>query len=111
MKMIPGFKVHMNKADGSSYINKTLGLYVIDSVSKESDGKLWQHVSLSRKSRLPTYDDIKLVKSLFIGDNKDAIQVFPKIENHVNIHPYCLHLWSCLEGSPLPDFTHGTGMI
>lgn len=29
---------------------------------------------------------------------------------HVNKHPYCLHLWRCLDGDVVPDFTRG-GLI
>lgn len=99
------------RIDGSAWANKTLGLFVIESTNKEQDGKMCKHVSLSRKSRLPSYDDMKIVKKQFIGDDRDAIQVFPKSSNHVNIHEYCLHLWCCLDGSPLPDFTNGSGSI
>lgn len=99
------------RIDGKAWINKPLGLVVISSTNKEQDGKLWQHVSLSRKSRIPTYDDMKYVKSLFIGDDKTAYQIFSKLDNHVNIHPYCLHLWCCLDGEILPDFTNGAGSI
>jgi hypothetical protein len=28
-----------------------------------------------------------------------------------NIHPNCLHLFCCLDGDPLPDFTGGMGTI
>lgn len=106
-----GWNEIQKRIDGSAWENKSLGLFVIESTHREQDGKLWLHVSLSRKSKLPSYDDIKIVKSVFIGDNNEAIQVFPKQENHVNIHPNCLHLWHCLEGSPLPDFTNGSGSI
>lgn len=100
------------KIDGSAWVNKSLGLYVIESSAKEADGNSWKHVSLSRKSRLPTYEDMKIVKSKFIGDDIEAYQVFPAASDHVNIHEYCLHLWSRVDGKKaLPDFTHGKGMI
>ncbi len=99
------------RIDGSAWFNKALGLYVIESCATEKDGKKWYHVSLSRKSRLPSYEDMKLVKDHFIGKQNQAIQVFAPESEHVNIHPYCLHLWHCLEGSPLPDFTNGSGSI
>lgn len=97
--------------DGSSYVSKRFKLFVISSKSKELDGYVWQHVSVSRLDRkMPTYEQLKLVKSHFIGDDKMAIQCFPPISNHVNIHKTCLHLWSC-EKDIIPDFTHGMGMI
>lgn len=99
------------RIDGAAWTNKALGLVVIESTATEKDGKKWYHVSLSRKSRLPSYDDMKVVKDHFIGKHNHAIQVFAPESEHVNLHSYCLHLWHCLEGSPLPDFTQGTGSI
>lgn len=97
--------------DGRAYQNKSAGLIVISSVGNY-DGRWWQHVSVSRRSRMPTYDDLALVKRLFVGEHAMALQVFPKASDHVNLHPYCLHLWSPVDGeSPLPDFTRGTGSI
>ncbi|HBE17065.1 MAG TPA: hypothetical protein DDW51_05500 [Cyanobacteria bacterium UBA11367] len=86
-------------------------LKVLMSVSVEEDNELWIHVSLSHRNRLPTYEEMKVVKSIFIGNEQDAIQIFPRLSNHVNIHPYCLHLWSCLNPNKFPDFTRGLGMI
>lgn len=99
------------KDDGFMWFNLNKGLTVISSIAKEQDGKTWLHVSFSRKSRIPDYKDIVLIKRLFIGDNNQAIQVFPKKKDHVNIHPYCLHLWHCIDGCCLPDFTQGMGTI
>lgn len=99
------------RVNGAMYANRALGLKVIISGAFEKDMKPWIHVSVSRKSRIPTYDDLVLVKRLFIGNDKQAIQIFPPVEKHVNIHPYCLHLWHCVYGDGLPDFTRGTGSI
>lgn len=75
------------------------------------ENELWRHVSLSFHNKLPKWKDLREVKDIFIGKDKKAIQVFPKEEEYVNIHPYVLHLWSNLERDPLPDFTMGLGMI
>lgn len=105
------WKLVEQRSDGEAWVNKSLGLVVISSMAKELDGKFWQHVSLSRKSKVPSYDDMCLVKKLFIGEDKKAIQIFAQKSDHVNIHPYCLHLWHCIDGDSLPDFTHGKGSI
>ena len=60
---------------------------------------------------MPTYDDISLVKKVFIGEDKKAIMIFPEKKYHVNIHSFCLHLWHCLDGDGLPEFSHGLGTI
>ena len=106
-----GFIKTIEAQDGSAWINKTLGLRVIESWNKELDGKTWHHVSVSRKSRLPSYEDLCFVKKVFIGEDKTAYQIFAKKSDHVNIHPYCLHLWHCVDGDVTPDFTHGMGTI
>lgn len=66
----------------------------------------WLHVSVSRAKYIPSYQDLADVKRVFVGEARQAVQVFPPRERHVNIHPYCLHLWACLEpeGDGLPDF-------
>jgi hypothetical protein len=54
---------------------------------------------------LPDFDDLMIVKELFIGTEAKAIMVFPARSKHVNIHPHCLHLFSCMTGDPLPEFS------
>jgi len=103
-----GWEIVDYKCDGFMYRNKKKGLLVIVSISKENDGLYWVHVSFSRKSRMPSYFDITLVKKLFIGEDKKAIMVFPSKKEHVNFHEYCLHLFHCIEKDVLPDFTKGT---
>lgn len=82
------------------------GLKVLISVSRimAGDGKTWIHVSLSRESRLPTYEDMVSVKKLFVGDDRQALQIFPPKAKHINHSPNVLHLWCCVEGDGLPDF-------
>ena len=82
----------------------TYRLMVIITGAEEADGKRWIHVSMSRPGELPSYQDMCVVKEVFIGSKRKAIQVFPASDEHVNIHPYCLHLWCCIDGDDLPDF-------
>ena len=86
------------------------GLIILASAGEYDDGKEWLHVSVSRKSRLPTYEELIRIKRDFIGDAKKAVFVLPEKEKHVNIHNYCLHLFYSAE-NPLPDFTGGSGSI
>ena len=90
-------------------------LIVIADVAYYDDHRLWIHVSASgvRASGryLPDWDDLKRVKSDFIGDVW-AYQVMPPSKDYVNICPYALHLFSLLDGTPaLPDFTRGSGSL
>lgn len=83
------------------------GLLVLISVSVEEDGLRWMHLSFSHRNRTPTYENMALVKETFVGEHRKAIMVLPGKHEHVNVHPYCLHLWHCVDGDYLPNFTRG----
>lgn len=78
------------------------GLQVLAS-EDHIDGKRYVHLSLSLPDRLPSWYDVRLVKRDFIGPDKEAVQVLPPEEEYVNCHPYCLHLWHCLDGRIAPS--------
>jgi hypothetical protein len=84
------------------------GLHVIETVNRERDGKLWHHVSTSRRSRVPDWYDMKLVREDFVGDDRESYMVFAPAARWVNTHPNTLHLWCCLDATDgvLPDFRH-----
>lgn len=87
------------------------GLLALISAGREADGNDWLHVSISRPDVMPGYADLVLAKEGLIGAHREAYQVFARREKHVNIHRFCLHLWSPIRHCPLPDFTRGRGEI
>lgn len=78
------------------------GLRVVISLDELDRDELWLHLSVSRSDRLPSWEDLKFVKDALIGRNHEAIQVLPKDSEYVNIHRFCLHLWSREEGGGAP---------
>lgn len=58
-----------------------------------SDGAGWEHVSVSHTDRCPTWEEMSHVKGVFWDDDDVVIQIHPPKSEHVNLHPYCLHLW------------------
>lgn len=81
------------------------GLRVLLSVEHKTNEDRWLHVSVSREDRLPSWEDLKEIKDLFIGRDRAAIQILPKSSEYVNCHPYVLHLWSDLDRERfVPDF-------
>lgn len=82
--------------------HKRLG--VIVGVEIHDDGKKWIHVSVSHQNKIPNYESLCMVKRLWVGEERKAVQVFPPKSEHVNDHLRCLHLWACLDGDGLPDF-------
>lgn len=93
-------------ADGAAYLRRD-GLSVIFSGAVEQDGKRWLHVSCAYKDRLPSWMDLREIKDVFLGADVYAYQVLPPREHFVNINRYCLHLFCCLDGPQLPEFTRG----
>ena len=53
----------------------------------------WEHVSVSVEGRCPTWDEMAYIKGLFWRDDELVIQMHVPIQQHVNFHQFCLHLW------------------
>lgn len=58
-----------------------------------SNGDGWDHVSVSRRDRCPTWEEMERVKRLFFKPTETAMQFHVPVDRHINVHPYCLHLW------------------
>lgn len=68
-----------------------------------SVGDGWDHISVSCRKRCPTWDEMTYVKRLFFKPDEVAYQLHVGVEDHVNFHVNCLHLWRPLcEKIPLP---------
>lgn len=70
------------------------GLRAIHSLDTLDDGEVWEHVSVSRCDRLPSWEDLVLVKELFVGREREALQLLPKRSEHINLARHCLHIWA-----------------
>ena len=53
----------------------------------------WDHVSVSRNSRCPNWPEMEFIKRLFFRDDETAMQLHVPVTEHLNTHPYCLHIW------------------
>lgn len=61
----------------------------------------WLHVSVSRPNRLPTWADLVLAKEE-LGYDLVFVQLLPPRSAWLNVHSYCLHLFSRLDAETLP---------
>lgn len=66
-----------------------------------SDGFGWEHVSVSRNDRTPTWDEMCQIKDMFWDKSDCVVQYHPPESSYVNIHSHCLHLWRT-DGIPTP---------
>jgi len=58
-----------------------------------SAGGGWDHVSASRANRCPNWPEMEHVKRLFFKDDEAVMQLHVPAAEHINYHPYTLHLW------------------
>jgi hypothetical protein len=61
-----------------------------------SSGDGWDHVSVSREDRCPTWTEMEFVKRQFFKPDETAMQLHVPSEDHISFHPFCLHLWRSL---------------
>ena len=80
------------------FVHRLVPLTVMHSISTVKDGSLWNHISVSYPSRVPSWIELMKVKNEFLGEEVEAYQVLPKKSDHINIHKYCLHLWAPVDG-------------
>lgn len=98
---------HYRDHEGEARITARLGEPVdegglFEITSREDNGRLkilasnrmeWDHVSVSREDRAPTWAEMEQVKRLFFRDDETVMQLHVPADEHVNFHPFCLHLW------------------
>ncbi|MDK1020197.1 MAG: hypothetical protein QGD90_00985 [Candidatus Hydrogenedentes bacterium] len=92
----------------------------IVSASRELDGRLWVHLSVSSirvsafsgspKVVLPDWYRLTSARDDFLGPEAKCVLVFAPKSEHVNIEEVH-HPWHCPEGDGLPDFTRGSGSL
>ena len=64
----------------------------------------WDHVSVSLPDRCPTWEEMSQIKRLFFQPKEWAVEYHPPVDDNVNVHPYCLHLWRPQQRElPKPD--------
>ena len=63
-------------------------------VWSENEGG-WNHVSVSpkHKFKIPSWDDMCVLKDIFFNDEEEVYQIHPKKSEYVNFQSNCLHLW------------------
>lgn len=75
-----------------------------------SDGMKWEHVSVcaresGKKARIPTWEEMCHVKSIFWDANDVVMQLHPRESEYVNYHASVLHLWRPT-GATIPEPPH-----
>ena len=58
-----------------------------------SNGGGREHVSVSVRNRCPVWEEMDWVKNQFRDEGDTVIQYHVPVSDHIDIHPFCLHLW------------------
>lgn len=63
------------------------------------DGMGWRHLSVTNAQRkmLPTYQVMCRLRAAFFGDDAWVVQFHAPPDEHINDHPWCLHLWESID--------------
>lgn len=65
-----------------------------------SDGLDWEHVSVTALNKklffvkqTPTWSEMCYLKNMFWDQTETVMQLHPSVDEYVNNHHYCLHMW------------------
>jgi hypothetical protein len=72
---------------------QVLAVIASDQAMPGSDDIPWEHVSVSRSDRCPTWAEMCQIKAIFWDEEDCVIQYHPPKSEYVNNHSFCLHLW------------------
>jgi hypothetical protein len=61
----------------------------------------WDHVSVSLETRCPTWEEMCVIKDICFHEHEVAMQLHPAKADHINVHPFVLHMWRP-QGAAIP---------
>ena len=68
-----------------------------------SSGEGWDHVSVSRRNRVPNWIEMEFVKRRFFKPEEVVFELHVAEADHISNFPHCLHLWRPTDQEiPLP---------
>ena len=102
-RVLPANYAQQEDYANAAFYRRQDGMTVISEVAVY-DKRMWLHVSCAFADQLPSWTDLREVKTVFCGPKRLALSILPSEAEYVNIHPYVLHLWCPLDHDPIPDF-------
>jgi hypothetical protein len=103
LRVLDAYRVNADRVYGWSG-DETCGAFALPSpidgqplrvLASSGDG--WDHVSVSRGSRCPNWPEMEFIRHRFFRDDETVMQLHVPKAEHINCHPYTLHLWRPLE--------------
>lgn len=86
---IPGFPAGDHTC--GCFLVPIKGATPVQVIASASEG--WEHVSVSRPNRCPTWAEMCHIKDVFWDESDCVMQLHPPKSEYVNSHQFCLHMW------------------
>ena len=73
------------------------GGIILNVIATTSHG--WDHASVTVQvpgvlsRRCPTWEEMEFVRKILFRHDESVMQLHVPEKDHIDIHPYCLHLW------------------
>ena len=84
--------LHFDSDDGGAWVVRSpIDDKELRIIASWGDG--WDHVSVSRRNKCPSWREMEYVKRLFFRQDETAMQLHVPPADHISHHPFCLHLW------------------
>lgn len=99
LKYIPRLEIILTGEDGGAgrvFLNTNRLNKAASVIWSWGDG--WDHVSVSYRNRVPTWDEMCEIKDMFFYDDEECVEYHPRKSQYVNVMPYCLHIWRRQDG-------------
>lgn len=65
----------------------------VSHTTERASGLHLLHLSCNFFGREPSWREIKALRHAFFPPDVDVIQVLPRVDRYVNLHPWVWHLW------------------
>lgn len=51
------------------------------------------HMSISHRKRNPTWEEVRTARYALLPDGVTMAMLLPPVDEYVNVHEFCFHLW------------------
>lgn len=90
-RIAAGREVYGKGPDAGAFLLRSPQGVLLMVIATSSDG--WEHVSVSHRTRCPTWDEMEFVKRRLFRPWATVMQLHVPPSDHISLHPFCLHLW------------------
>ena len=89
------FRIDGDAGESGAFLIRIKGSAALRVIASNGGG--WEHVSVSLRTRTPTWAEMSAVKSLFWEPEDCVVQYHPPASLYVDCHQHCLHMWRPLD--------------